>query len=148
MSRTWMMLGVVLVVAVLASGSGCLGGDEGEDLVGKWEIDINTFGGFDTTYDVSLSVEFMDDMQVRGFSACNNFNGTYEVPGAGELEMGALASTRKACEDDFMFAEGRFLTMLGRVKQYEVADGVLHMKDVNGQELVALQSASGGAAPH
>lgn len=67
-----------------------------------------------------LTVDFAGD-RVSGSGGCNRFMGGYEVKGK-QLSIGTLASTRKACEQDKMGQESRYLTALQGAQRYEIND--------------------------
>ena len=57
---------------------------------------------------------------MAGNSGCNEYTGSYERGAEDKsLVMGEVASTRKACPDDVMSAEQRYLGMLRSVSRYE-----------------------------
>ena len=67
-----------------------------------------------------LTVDFAGD-RVSGSGGCNRFMGGYEVKGE-QLSIKTLASTRKACEQDKMGQESRYLTALQGAQRYEMND--------------------------
>ncbi len=71
-----------------------------------------------------LSLQFNGSaQQVSGFSGCNNFSGSYELtemtPSSGNLSMGPLAATRKACVEG-MGQEQGYLDTLGTTDAYQL----------------------------
>jgi heat shock protein HslJ len=64
--------------------------------------------------------------RVRGSGGCNRYNGgiaDLETPGS--IRVGPIAGTRKACQGPSMSIESRYLTALGRVKQFSFSAGQL-----------------------
>lgn len=61
---------------------------------------------------------------VSGNAGCNNFGGSFSVTDDA-LTLSRLAATRKACEEEIMQAEGRFLLALESVSTYELDNGAL-----------------------
>lgn len=56
---------------------------------------------------------------VGGFSGCNHYNAAYQEP-FNQLKIGAIASTKKACEVPQMQLEQNFLAKLATVQRYEI----------------------------
>ncbi len=67
------------------------------------------------------------DKTVSGFGGCNAFTGNFEAE-AGNLSMGPLAATQRACIQG-MDVEDRFLEALGRVNRYEIQGDTLQLFD-------------------
>ena len=57
------------------------------------------------------------DSQVKGFSGCNNFFGTYTLE-KDTIHFGPLASTRMACP--YMEQEARFLKALSETDRFQI----------------------------
>jgi putative lipoprotein len=66
------------------------------------------------------------DARASGFGGCNQYSGSVEVKGA-ELKFGPIASTKMACEQG-MDVEDAYLSSLGTVQSWEIADSVLVLK--------------------
>jgi len=69
-----------------------------------------------------------DESRVRGFSGCNQFNGSYEVGDDGQLTFGALASTRMACAEGSE-QEQLFLGVLGQTRRFSISGQQLTLYD-------------------
>ncbi len=67
-----------------------------------------------------LTVEFSGD-QIGGSGGCNRFMGGYKVQGE-QITIGPLASTFKACEQDVMTQETKYLAALQGAQRYEIDD--------------------------
>ena len=61
---------------------------------------VSVIGGLAASSDQRLAVEFSADGRISGFGGCNRFSGTYREPARAAVEIGTLASTRRACADD------------------------------------------------
>ena len=79
-----------------------------------------------------------DENNVRGFSGCNGFTGTYEVNDR-QLKLRPLAVTQRACVDS-MEQEQRFLQALDRTMRFAISDDNLVLYDA-GQNLILKFSA-------
>ncbi len=65
-----------------------------------------------------LTASFEGD-RVSGSGGCNRFNGSYQTE-SNQLKIGALASTRMACEQPVMNQETKYLAALQGTQRYEV----------------------------
>jgi heat shock protein HslJ len=64
----------------------------------------------------TITIEFMADGRLRGSGGCNSFSGSY-TSNAGQLAIGAVGATRRACAepDNVMAQEAAFLRALETV---------------------------------
>ncbi|EMR13950.1 hypothetical protein MPL1_02278 [Methylophaga lonarensis MPL] len=75
--------------------------------------------------DSSLSLSFSSDEQLSGDAGCNRFGAQYSLTGEG-LDVGALVTTRRACDQALMQQEQTFLDALSQVTGFDVTlDGQL-----------------------
>jgi len=82
-----------------------------------------------------LTLTFQDG-QVRGWSGCNSYSGTYAVRGE-VLAIGELMATAMACvEPGRMEQESAFLARLGAVTAFGQAEGRLDLTADEGQSLM------------
>lgn len=83
---------------------------------GSWRIeDVDGGGVIDAS---RLEITLTPDGRVTGHSGCNSFSGTYAADD-GEIEFGALVSTRRACAAEaLMMQEQRVLNSLNAVASY------------------------------
>jgi heat shock protein HslJ len=65
-----------------------------------------------------LTADFEGD-RISGSGGCNRFNGGYQTE-SNQLTIGALASTRMACEQLVMNQEAKYLAALQGAQRYEV----------------------------
>jgi len=82
-------------------------------------------------------IAFKQDGEIVGYGGCNNFFGQYTQDGT-KLKIGALASTKKYCQD-VMDAEAEFIQILQAAR---VADGThkdLKLYGSDGEVLIELQ---------
>ncbi|MBW4517490.1 MAG: META domain-containing protein [Timaviella obliquedivisa GSE-PSE-MK23-08B] len=88
-----------------------------------------------------LTANFEGD-RVSGSGGCNRFTGSYETE-SNILSLGALASTRKACEESVMNQEAKYLAALQAAQQYEVnTQGELQIFYQTAQESGVLRFTS------
>lgn len=86
-----------------------------------------------------LTFEF-DETSISGSAGCNTFNGVYEtsgeyrVVGGQSIDVGPLASTKKAClePDGTMEQESQFLGALDATGLWRLVGSNLEMRDVDG----------------
>lgn len=67
--------------------------------------------------------------RLQGFAACNNFTATYSFSDNNSLNIGMLASTKRACP--FMMTEVELLKLLERVNKYEHSGNTLVLYNEN-----------------
>ncbi len=65
-----------------------------------------------------LTANFEGD-RISGSGGCNRFTGSYQTESS-TLSIGALASTRRACEQSIMIQETRYLAALQAAQRYEL----------------------------
>lgn len=81
-----------------------------------------------------LTLMFKDG-QVSGSSGCNRFHGPFEVDGKA-LTVGALATTRMACEDAVMAQEQEFLRALQSARSWGIVRGMLDVHRADGERVL------------
>jgi heat shock protein HslJ len=82
----------------------------------------------------SITMTF-EDGKVAGSAGCNSFHGTYATEG-GKLEIGPLATTRRACPDPLMTQEREFLAALASAVTWSVEGNVLDMHRADGERAI------------
>jgi heat shock protein HslJ len=121
----------IATVALFLVTAGCasdVNGSSGEDLLGTWSVE---YIGDRPVIDFSpASITFGEDGRISGSASCNRFSGNYELSGS-TLTIGRLGVTRKACVDTLMEQERRFLETIDRVVTWEIANGLLQLRDAN-----------------
>ena len=96
-----------------------------EDIAGKGVIDMS-----------HTTIDFTQEGKVAGDTGCNRYFGGVEI-GDGDITVGALAGTRKACPEALMNQETSFYEAMGKVVSWEIADtGLLHLRDADGNDQV------------
>jgi heat shock protein HslJ len=88
--------------------------------------------------DISTELRFADG-KVSGSGGCNRISGSYTTQG-GEIEFGAIASTRMMCPEKQMAQEAKLLTLLkGKVTTRYTVDGDLILANESGQRATFKQ---------
>ncbi len=79
----------------------------------------------------TLTATFADDGTLSGSAGCNRFTGGYTTNGD-SIEIGPLASTRKACEPDVMTQEAAYLAALENATTVTIDGSTLELRDADG----------------
>ena len=96
-----------------------------------WEV--TTFAGQTPLADHPITFEFDTEGNIAGDASCNRFGGACTIEG-NTIQIGPLRSTRRACEQDVMQQEHRFLALLGSVTKWEIApEGILVLTGEEGE---------------
>lgn len=78
--------------------------------------------------------------RVAGFGGCNRYDGPLKETAPGEIAVGPLAATKKACPPEQLDLETRFLAQLGAANRYTFLAGQLALtavdKDGNAKTLL------------
>jgi len=82
-------------------------------------------------------VAFKSGGEIIGHGGCNNFFGQYTQDGT-KLKIGALASTKKYCQD-VMDAEAEFIQILQATRKTESTHKDLKLFGSDGELLIELQ---------
>jgi heat shock protein HslJ len=108
-------------------------------LLGEWQVtafnngaDAVTSPLAGTDIDVTFGIG-----SVGGFAGCNSFSGTYGT-NANLVRIGALATTRIACEQEVMDQETAFLAALQGVALVETRGPQVNLTDLRGAIKVTL----------
>lgn len=105
----------------------------------RWTL-IETIVGGDAVVPVPAGVEAwlqIDGDQITGSLGCNNFNSSATHSG-NALSMGAIASTRMACDEATMQIEAAFAAALERTAAYSVNGNTLTLLDADGLPVANL----------
>ena len=116
-------LGVVTIVSACATTTV-------EPVTGEWQLQQVEAPPLAAVVWLSWS----GDGKVNGFAGCNRFGGNYQQEGAA-LTVSELRSTRKACAEDVMQQEMRFLNLLGNAATTEQTGDRLTLKTGEGETL-------------
>ncbi len=76
-----------------------------------------------------ITAEFGPDT-ITGSAGCNDYNGNYTISGS-KLSVGALTSTRQACDELVMQQEQNYLTALEDVRTYLIVGKLLYVSYVS-----------------
>jgi heat shock protein HslJ len=87
--------------------------------------------------DLQSHVTFAAQGRAQGSGGCNNFSGAYSHAAA-TVDVGPLASTKKACPLAIMDQEARFFEALGQTRSYRFENGLLHLLDAQGMPVMRL----------
>ena len=90
--------------------------------------------------DLSVTLEFREDGQFGGKSACNGYFGSYDVDGP-KLSFSAMGSTQMYCGEAAMQLEDAYFTALGQVQTYHLQDDQLTLFYDQGKSLLLFSSA-------
>lgn len=66
---------------------------------------------------------------ISGFSGCNSYTSTVSKGEQGNIQLGPIAATRRACPDSKI--ETNYFNLLNKVSQYEIIDNELFLKQGN-----------------
>lgn len=98
--------------------AGC--GGNPRDLIMGTEWVVETIGGQGLVAQSRATIEFLPDGQIAGLGSCNRYSGRWSLTGE-TLEVGPLASTRKACEPALMDQENRLLRQLQSTRSFDIS---------------------------
>ena len=82
----------------------------------------------------SLLLSF-EDGRVSGSAGCNTFHGTYTTEGA-RIQIGPLATSRRACDEPLMTQEREFLAALASAVKWTIDGNVLDMHRADGERAI------------
>lgn len=96
-----------------------------------------------------VTIAFLADGKVGGFSGCNQYTGSYAIEGGHSLSFGPLAGTRQACPPPLMELESLTLSMLHDVQGVYVRDGrTLELHGAEEALLATFERPDGMTGPH
>ena len=138
MVRSARMLATALLFTVALSAlAGCSRVDS--PLEGtRWRLSEWTLSSLDPT-EFKITAQFADG-KISGSSAVNTYSGPYRVGPSSAFSAGPLASTEMAGPEPAMRAEQAYLTLLGQVGSYRMADGRLTLYDAGGNESLLYEA--------
>lgn len=118
---------------------GC-GGDPRQLLTGtEWVVE--DLAGRELEEKSRATLEFMPDGRIHGSASCNRYTGSWSLTGA-TIEMGKLASTRKACPSTLMDQEDRFLRLLESARTFDISpQGALVITSASGKQIRAFPTS-------
>lgn len=76
----------------------------------------------------------LDGGRAAGSAGCNSFSGAYRLRSDAKIDIDAVATTRRACAEDVMDQERRYLSILENAASYGVyRDGSLSLISPDGR---------------
>jgi len=84
-------------------------------------------------------IQFNEQGRVSGYSAVNNFNGSYVSDGAA-LKFGPMAMTRRAGPPAAMGLESALVNALGETRSHRISGNTLELFDADGKPLARFQA--------
>lgn len=116
------------------------GAPERSKLAGtKWVL--SEVAGVGVTGQFVPTLEFIGEAMVAGDTSCNKFSGTVKLEG-GNLRLGPMRVTRKACAPELMRQESMYLKAMEAVEKWELQEGRLHLKLANGETALNYSAKS------
>jgi heat shock protein HslJ len=132
------MLTTVLLFAVALSAlGGCSRVDSPLDGT-RWRLSEWTLNSLDPA-ELKITAEFAEG-KISGSSGVNTYSGPYRVGPSSAFSVGPLASTEMAGSEPAMRAEQAYLTLLGQVGSFKMADGRLTLYDAGGNESLLYEA--------
>ncbi len=95
-----------------------------------WQLDSFVSNDAVTAYDVTITAEFAAG-RISGSAGCNSYFTDYTLTGD-KIQIGPVGSTKMACDEVKMEAEGRFLTGLGSAESYTIDGHTLTLQHAQG----------------
>jgi heat shock protein HslJ len=90
----------------------------------------------------SITASFGDDGTLTGSGGCNSYQATYTLGGEGDIAIGPVAATKKACPDEIMQAEQQYFAALGASTTYSIDGTSLTLRDAQGATQVSFRLSS------
>lgn len=112
--------------------------DAANRLYGTWRLDDLASGGVVDNLNPPVTIE--RDGSWRGETGCNRMSGKISVKDD-VLQIGSLATTRRACAPAAMDQERRYLKALKRVARWRIETELLVFVDASGAELMRFARA-------
>jgi len=112
-------------------------------LVGSWTVTGYNDGKNGVVSVISkstITMEFAESGAVTGNAGVNQYSAEYRTSGTAGLEIGPVATTRKAGPVDLMEQERQFLAALSAAKTYRRRGDVVELRDTSGSLQVTAAS--------
>ena len=90
----------------------------------------------------TLTASFDDGGQFSGFGGCNQVTGTYTITGTDGIEIGPLATTMMACDEEATTLETQYVSALEASVTFDMAGGTLTLRDAGGAMQVTAVPAT------
>jgi heat shock protein HslJ len=104
----------------------------------RWRLSKWTLSSLDPS-ELKITAKFADG-RISGSSGVNTYEGPYRIGPSSSFSAGPLASTEMAGPEPEMRAEQAYLTLLGQVGSYKMADGRLTLYDSGGNESLLYEA--------
>jgi len=114
---------------------GCAASADGRRMSGgDWRVaDIN---GVPVLSNSLVTLRLEDKKRVTGNAGCNSYSGQYRFMSKDGIRFSGLTTTRKACPEEIMEQERRFLSILEAVEGYSFySDGGFSLVSPDGRAL-------------
>lgn len=85
-----------------------------------------------------VTAVFGDDGTLTGSGGCNTYSATY-TSGSGEIAIGPVAATKKACPDEVMTMEQQYFAALAASTAYVIEGTTLTLRDAAGATQATFQ---------
>jgi heat shock protein HslJ len=132
-----------LAAAALLTGASTALAAPDPMVLGLWKIEQARAAPLQ--HKLNARIDFRPDGQIVANGGCNSITGSYTLEG-GTLKLGALAVTRKVCNEALMEQEDRVISALERSVHARVPPhGLLELKDELGT--VMLRGSRPEATP-
>jgi heat shock protein HslJ len=95
-------------------------------------VDMN---GIRLSQGQQVKLQFVSATEVAGFGGCNSFTGRADLSG-GQVRLGPLAATQRACAPQAMAEEAMFFGALGKARSAREEQGQLILLDGAGKPLL------------
>ncbi len=90
----------------------------------------------------TLTASFDAGGQFSGFGGCNQVTGTYTITGTDGIEIGPLATTMMACDEEVSALETQYVDALEASVTFDLAGGTLTLRDAGGAMQVTAVPAA------
>lgn len=88
-----------------------------------------------------ITANFGEEGQLTGSAGCNNYVAEYKTEGNTITISSAVATTRKACQEDVMDQENAYLAALEMADTYKIEDATMEMRTDDGAKVAGFQRA-------
>ena len=95
-------------------------------------VDMN---GIRLSQGQQVKLQFVSATEVAGFGGCNSFTGRADLAG-GQVRLGPVAATQRACAPQAMAEEAMYFGALGKARSAREDQGQLMLLDEAGKPLV------------
>lgn len=126
-------LPAILLAALIACSDPTADPVIDEQLVGPiWRVDsiqISTGTAIMSRFYEQLTIQFNMEMEVTGFTPCNEYKGVYSIPEHGSLEIKAFTVSQDTCIGNPKAIEEALIQALTNVTSYTLGVGELELHD-------------------